>query len=192
MSFELPALPYGKNDLEPHISAETLDYHYGKHHNTYVVNLNNLVKGTEFEGKTLEEIVKTSNGGIFNNAAQVWNHTFYWNCLAPNGGGEPTGAVADALTKAFGSVAAFKEQLTDSAIKNFGSGWTWLVKKADGKLAIVNTSNAANPMTDGDKPLLTVDVWEHAYYIDYRNARPKYLENFWALVNWEFLAKNLA
>ncbi len=192
MSFELPTLPYAKDGLEPHISAETLEYHYGKHHNTYVVNLNNLVKGTEFEGKSLEEIILKSSGGIFNNAAQVWNHTFYWNCLAPNAGGEPTGAVADAIVKHFGSFAAFKEQLTDSAIKNFGSGWTWLVKKADGKLAIVNTSNAANPMTDGDKPLLTVDVWEHAYYIDYRNARPKYLENFWALVNWEFVAKNLA
>ncbi|AWH87406.1 superoxide dismutase [Fe] [Limnobaculum parvum] len=192
MSFELPALPYAKDALEPHISAETLEYHYGKHHNTYVVNLNNLVKGTEFEGKSLEEIVLKSSGGIFNNAAQVWNHTFYWNCLAPKAGGEPTGPLADAIAKNFGSFAAFKEQLSDSAVKNFGSGWTWLVKKADGKLAIVNTSNAANPMTDGDKPLLTVDVWEHAYYIDYRNARPKYLENFWALVNWEFVAKNLA
>ncbi|MCD1126223.1 superoxide dismutase [Fe] [Jinshanibacter sp. LJY008] len=192
MPFELPALPYAKDALEPHISAETLEYHYGKHHNTYVVNLNNLVKGTEFEGKSLEEIVLKSSGGIFNNAAQVWNHTFYWNCLAPKAGGEPTGALADAIAKNFGSFAAFKEQLSDSAVKNFGSGWTWLVKKADGKLAIVNTSNAANPMTDGDKPLLTVDVWEHAYYIDYRNARPKYLENFWALVNWEFVAKNLA
>ncbi|WP_159566427.1 superoxide dismutase [Fe] [Budvicia diplopodorum] len=191
MSFELPALPYAKDGLEPHISAETLEYHYGKHHNTYVVNLNNLVKGTEFEGKSLEEIVLKSSGGIFNNAAQVWNHTFYWNCLSPKAGGEPTGAVADLIVKHFGSFAAFKEQLTDSAIKNFGSGWTWLVKKADGTLAIVNTSNAANPMTDGNKPLLTVDVWEHAYYIDYRNARPKYLENFWALVNWEFVAKNL-
>ncbi|MBK5072896.1 superoxide dismutase [Fe] [Budviciaceae bacterium CWB-B4] len=192
MSFELPALPYAKDALEPHISVETLEYHYGKHHNTYVVNLNNLVKGTEFEGKSLEEIVLKSSGGIFNNAAQVWNHTFYWNCLAPKAGGEPTGALADAIAKNFGSFAAFKDQLSDSAVKNFGSGWTWLVKKADGKLAIVNTSNAANPMTDGDKPLLTVDVWEHAYYIDYRNARPKYLENFWALVNWEFVAKNLA
>lgn len=191
MSFELPALPYAKDTLEPHISAETLEYHYGKHHNTYVVNLNNLVKGTEFEGKSLEEIILKSSGGIFNNAAQVWNHTFYWNCLAPNAGGEPTGELADAINKNFGSFAAFKEQLTDSAVKNFGSGWTWLVKKPDGKLAIVNTSNAANPMTDGDKPLLTVDVWEHAYYIDYRNARPKYLENFWALANWDFVAKNL-
>ncbi|AMH19101.1 superoxide dismutase [Hafnia paralvei ATCC 29927] len=192
MSFELPALPYEKNALEPHISAETLEYHYGKHHNTYVVNLNNLIKGTEFEGKSLEEIIKTSTGGIFNNAAQVWNHTFYWHCLSPKGGNAPTGAVADAINKAFGSFEAFKEELTKSAVGNFGSGWTWLVKKADGSLAIVNTSNAATPLTSGDKPLLTVDVWEHAYYIDYRNARPKYLENFWALVNWEFVAKNLA
>ncbi|KKI49290.1 superoxide dismutase [Obesumbacterium proteus] len=192
MSFELPALPYEKNALEPHISAETLEYHYGKHHNTYVVNLNNLIKGTEFEGKSLEEIIKTSTGGIFNNAAQVWNHTFYWHCLSPKGGNAPTGAVAEAINKAFGSFDAFKEELTKSAIGNFGSGWTWLVKKADGSLAIVNTSNAATPLTAGDKPLLTVDVWEHAYYIDYRNARPKYLENFWALVNWEFVAKNLA
>ncbi|AKH89081.1 superoxide dismutase [Fe] [Edwardsiella tarda] len=192
MSFELPALPYAKNALEPHISAETLEYHYGKHHNTYVVNLNNLIKGSEFEGKSLEEIIKTSSGGIFNNAAQVWNHTFYWHCLSPNGGGEPTGALADAINAAFGSFAAFQEALTKSAVANFGSGWTWLVKKADGSLAIVNTSNAATPLTGEDKPLLTVDVWEHAYYIDYRNARPKYLENFWALVNWEFVAQNLA
>jgi superoxide dismutase, Fe-Mn family len=149
-----------------------------------VVNLNNLIKGTEFEGKSLEEIIKTSTGGIFNNAAQVWNHTFYWHCLSPKGGNAPTGAVADAINKAFGSFEAFKEELTKSAVGNFGSGWTWLVKKADGSLAIVNTSNAATPLTSGDKPLLTVDVWEHAYYIDYRNARPKYLENFWALVNW--------
>ncbi|CNI00824.1 MULTISPECIES: superoxide dismutase [Fe] [Yersinia] len=192
MSFELPALPYAQNALEPHISAETLEYHYGKHHNTYVVNLNNLIKDTEFAGKTLEEIVKTSSGGIFNNAAQVWNHTFYWHCLSPNGGGEPTGKVADAINQSFGSFAEFKAQFTDAAVKNFGAGWTWLVKKADGKLAIVSTSNAATPLTTADKPLLTVDVWEHAYYIDYRNARPKYLENFWALVNWSFVEKNLA
>lgn len=192
MSFELPALPYEKNALEPHISAETLEYHYGKHHNTYVVNLNNLVKGSEFEGKSLEEIVKTSTGGMFNNAAQVWNHTFYWHCLSPQGGGEPTGALAEAINKSFGSFAAFKEQFTDAAVKNFGAGWTWLVKNADGSLAIVSTSNAATPLTGADVPLLTVDVWEHAYYIDYRNARPKYLENFWALVNWAFVAKNLA
>lgn len=192
MSFELPALPYAKDALEPHISAETLEYHYGKHHNTYVVNLNNLVKGSEFEGKTLEEIVKTSTGGVFNNAAQVWNHTFYWHCLSPQGGGEPTGAVADAINQSFGSFAKFKEEFTKSAVGNFGAGWTWLVKKANGSLAIVNTSNAATPLTGDDKPLLTVDVWEHAYYIDYRNARPNYLENFWALVNWAFVAENLA
>ncbi|MGR6759982.1 superoxide dismutase [Fe] [Aeromonas veronii] len=193
MAFELPALPYAINALEPHISQETLEYHHGKHHNTYVVNLNNLVPGTEFEGKSLEEIIKTSNGGIFNNAAQIWNHTFYWHCLSPNGGAEPTGALADAINKAFGSFAEFKDAFTKSAIGNFGSSWTWLVKKADGSLAIVNTSNAGCPLTEaGTTPLLTVDLWEHAYYIDFRNLRPKYMETFWALVNWEFVAKNLA
>ncbi|AHV35908.1 superoxide dismutase [Fe] [Aeromonas dhakensis] len=193
MAFELPALPYAINALEPHISQETLEYHHGKHHNTYVVNLNNLVPGTEFEGKSLEEIIKTSTGGIFNNAAQIWNHTFYWHCLSPNGGAEPTGALADAITKAFGSFAEFKDAFTKSAIGNFGSSWTWLVKKADGSLAIVNTSNAGCPLTEaGTTPLLTVDLWEHAYYIDFRNLRPKYMETFWALVNWEFVAKNLA
>ncbi|MCK2083161.1 superoxide dismutase [Fe] [Aeromonas sp. 3925] len=193
MAFELPALPYAINALEPHISQETLEYHHGKHHNTYVVNLNNLVSGTEFEGKSLEEIIKTSTGGVFNNAAQIWNHTFYWHCLSPNGGGEPTGALADAINKAFGSFAEFKDAFTKSAIGNFGSSWTWLVKKADGSLAIVNTSNAGCPLTEaGTTPLLTVDLWEHAYYIDFRNLRPKYMETFWALVNWEFVAKNLA
>ena len=193
MAFELPALPYAINALEPHISQETLEYHHGKHHNTYVVNLNNLVPGTEFEGKSLEEIIKTSTGGVFNNAAQIWNHTFYWHCLSPNGGGEPTGALADAINKAFGSFAEFKDAFTKSAIGNFGSSWTWLVKKADGSLAIVNTSNAGCPLTEaGTTPLLTVDLWEHAYYIDFRNLRPKYMETFWARVNWEFVAKNLA
>ncbi|RSM33860.1 superoxide dismutase [Fe] [Aeromonas salmonicida] len=193
MAFELPALPYAINALEPHISQETLEYHHGKHHNTYVVNLNNLVPGTEFEGKSLEEIIKTSTGGIFNNAAQIWNHTFYWHCLSPNGGNEPTGALADAIKKAFGSFAEFKDAFTKSAIGNFGSSWTWLVKKADGSLAIVNTSNAGCPLTEaGTTPLLTVDLWEHAYYIDFRNLRPKYMETFWTLVNWEFVAKNLA
>ncbi|WP_336751053.1 superoxide dismutase [Fe] [Aeromonas hydrophila] len=193
MAFELPALPYAINALEPHISQETLEYHHGKHHNTYVVNLNNLVPGTEFEGKSLEDIIKTSTGGIFNNAAQIWNHTFYWHCLSPNGGGEPTGALADAITKAFGSFAEFKDAFTKSAIGNFGSSWTWLVKKSDGSLAIVNTSNAGCPLTEaGTTPLLTVDLWEHAYYIDFRNLRPKYMETFWTLVNWEFVAKNLA
>ena len=192
MSFELPKLPYALDALEPHISKETLEYHYGKHHQTYVTNLNNLVKGTDLESKSLEEIIKSTDGGIFNNAAQVWNHTFYWNCLAPQAGGEPTGALADAINQAFGSFDAFKTQFNDAAVKNFGSGWTWLVKKADGSLAIVNTSNAGCPLTEGHTPLLTVDVWEHAYYIDYRNVRPNYLNGFWALVNWNFVAKNLA
>lgn len=174
MSFELPALPYAKDALAPHISAETLEYHYGKHHQTYVTNLNNLIKGTDFEGKTLEEIVRSSDGGVFNNAAQVWNHTFYWHCLAPNAGGEPDGELAAAINAAFGSFADFKAKFTDAAVKNFGSGWTWLVKEADGKLAIVSTSNAGTPLTTSATPLMTVDVWEHAYYIDYRNARPNY------------------
>lgn len=192
MSFELPKLPYALDALEPHISKETLEYHYGKHHQTYVTNLNNLVKGTDLESKSLEEIIKSTDGGIFNNAAQVWNHTFYWNCLAPNAGGAPTGKIADSINKAFGSFEEFKKQFNDAAAKNFGSGWTWLVKKADGSVAIVNTSNAATPVSGADKPLLTVDVWEHAYYIDYRNARVKYLEEFWALVNWSFVEANLA
>ncbi|KKA44023.1 MULTISPECIES: superoxide dismutase [Fe] [Salinivibrio] len=193
MSFQLPELPFAKDALEPHISKETLDYHYDKHHNTYVVKLNGLIEGTDFEGKSLEEIIKTSSGGVFNNAAQVWNHTFYWHCLSPNGGGEPTGDVAEAITKAFGSFDEFKTQFTNAAVTNFGSGWTWLVKKADGSVAIVNTSNAETPLThDGETPLLTVDVWEHAYYIDYRNVRPDYLAAFWKLVNWDFVAKNFA
>ncbi|MEZ9522957.1 superoxide dismutase [Fe] [Enterovibrio norvegicus] len=193
MAFQLPALPYEKNALEPHISQETLEYHYGKHHNTYVVKLNGLVEGTELESKSLEEIIKTSTGGVFNNAAQIWNHTFYWHCLSPNGGGEPTGDVADAIAKAFGSFEDFKAKFTDSAINNFGSSWTWLVKKADGSLDIVNTSNAGTPLTEeGVTPLLTVDLWEHAYYIDFRNLRPDYMNAFWALVNWEFVAQNLA
>jgi len=191
MSFELPALPYAKDALAPHISAETLEYHYGKHHQTYVTNLNNLIKGTEFESASLEDIVKKSSGGLFNNAAQVWNHTFYWNGLKPNGGGAATGAIADAINAKWGSFDKFKEEFTKSCVGNFGSGWTWLVKKADGSLDIVNTSNAATPLTGTDKPLLTCDVWEHAYYIDYRNARPKYLEAFWALVNWDFASQNL-
>lgn len=167
MAFELPPLPYAQNALEPHISAETLEYHYGKHHQAYVTNLNNLIPGTEFEGKSLEEIVKSSSGGIFNNAAQVWNHTFYWNCMKPNGGGQPTGALADAINAAFGSFDKFKEEFTKVAIGTFGSGWAWLVKKADGSLALASTIGAGNPMTSGDTPLLTCDVWEHAYYIDY-------------------------
>ena len=192
MAFELPALPYAKDALAPHISAETLDFHYGKHHQTYVTNLNNLVPGTEFEGLSLEEIVLKSSGGIFNNAAQVWNHTFYWKSLSPNGGGEPTGTLAAAINAAFGSFEAFKEAFTKCAVTTFGSGWAWLVKNADGSLALVSTSNAATPLTAGQTPLLTCDVWEHAYYIDYRNARPTYLNAFWALVNWEFAASNYA
>jgi len=191
MTHSLPPLPYPMDALAPHISKETLEFHYGKHHQTYVTNLNNLIPGTEFEKATLEEIVKKSSGGIFNNAAQVWNHTFYWNCLSPNGGGEPSGKLADAINAKWGDTAAFKEAFNKSAAGNFGSGWTWLVKKPDGSLDIVNTSNAATPLTTSDVPLLTCDVWEHAYYIDYRNARPKYLENFWNLVNWNFAAKNL-
>ncbi|WP_417762641.1 superoxide dismutase [Fe] [Shewanella sp.] len=192
MAFELPALPYANDALEPHISKETIEYHYGKHHNTYVVNLNKLVEGSDLAGKSLEEIIKSSTGGVFNNAAQVWNHTFYWNCLSPNGGGAATGAIADAINTAFGSFEAFKEEFTKSAIGNFGSGWTWLVKKADGSVAIHNTSNAGCPLTEGVTPLLTVDVWEHAYYIDYRNARPNYLSHFWELVNWDFVNKSFA
>ena len=192
MAFELPPLPYEKNALEPHISAETLEFHYGKHHQTYVTNLNNLVKGTEFEGKGLEDVVKTSSGGIFNNAAQVWNHTFYWNCLAPNAGGEPTGAVAEAITKSFGSFAEFKAQFTDAAVKNFGAGWTWLVKKADGSLAIVSTSNAATPLTTDATPLLTVDVWEHDYYQKFRNKRPENVKGCWDVVDWEKAAEHIA
>ena len=188
---KLPELPYAKNALEPHISAETLEYHYGKHHATYVDKLNGLIPGTEFENASLEDIIKQAKGGIFNNGAQIWNHTFYWNCLSPDGGGTPDGAVGKAIEQAFGDFAKFKTQFSDSAATNFGSGWTWLVKNPDGKLEIVNTSNAANPMTDGKQPLLTCDVWEHAYYIDYRNARPKYVEAFWNLVNWDFVAQNL-
>jgi len=192
MAHELPKLPYALDALAPHISQETLEFHYGKHHQTYVTNLNNLIVGSEFEQASLEEIVKKSSGGIFNNAAQIWNHTFYWNSLSPNGGGAPSGKLAEAINAKWGSVDAFKEAFNKSAAGNFGSGWTWLVKKSDGTLDIVNTSNAATPLTTADVPLLTCDVWEHAYYIDYRNARPKYLENFWSLVNWEFAAQNLA
>ena len=192
MAHELPALPYDKNALEPTISQETLEYHYGKHHQTYVTNLNNLVPGTEFENASLEEIVMKASGGIFNNAAQVWNHSFYWNCLSPNGGGAPSGGLAAAIDSAFGSFDDFKSKFATSAATNFGSGWTWLVKNSDGSVEIVNTSNAANPMSDGKTPLLTIDVWEHAYYIDYRNARPKYLEAVWNIVNWDFVAENFA
>ena len=191
MSIELPALPYARSALEPHISSETLDFHYGKHHQTYVDNLNQMIPGTEFADADLEAIVKKAQGGMFNNAAQVWNHTFYWNSLSPNGGGEPKGKLGEAIAKAFGSFATFKEEFTKAAIGTFGSGWAWLVQRTDGTLAIVSTSNAATPITGSDKPLLTCDVWEHAYYIDYRNARAKYVEAFWNLANWDFAAKNM-
>jgi len=191
MEHKLPPLPYAVDALQPHMSKETLEFHYGKHHQAYVTNLNNLIKGTEYENLDLEAIVKKSGSGpIFNNSAQVWNHTFFWNCMKPNGGGQPTGAVAEAINKKWGSFDAFKEAFNKSAVGNFGSGWTWLVKKADGSVDIVNTSNAATPLNTADKALLTCDVWEHAYYIDYRNRRPDFVGAFWNLVNWEFVAKN--
>jgi Fe-Mn family superoxide dismutase len=192
MTFTLPDLPYSLDALSPSISKETLEYHWGKHHRAYVTNLNNLVPGTEFEKMSLEDIIKKSSGGIFNNAAQVWNHTFYWHCMKPNGGGEPTGALLTAIEKTFGSFAQFKETFTKTALTTFGSGWAWLVKNSDGSLAIVSTSNAGNPITESKNPLLTCDVWEHAYYIDYRNLRPAYVDAFWALVNWDFVAQNFA
>ncbi len=193
MAIELPALPYARDALAPTISEETIEYHYGKHHQAYVTNLNNMIDGTDHAEASLEEIIRNSDGGVFNNAAQVWNHTFYWNSLSPNGGGEPSGALADAITATFGSFEAFKEKFTASAVGNFGSGWTWLVKNGAGELEIVNTSNAGTPITDTSiTPLLTVDVWEHAYYVDYRNARPAYLAKFWELANWDFAAANFA
>ena len=192
MAFTLPPLPYALDALAPHISKETLEYHYGKHHAAYVNNLNNLVKGTENESKSLEDIIKNSSGGLFNNAAQVWNHTFYWNSMSPNGGGAPTGKVLDGINAKWGSFETFKEEFNKSAAGNFGSGWTWLVQKTDGSFDIVNTDDAQTPLTTSDVPLMTCDVWEHAYYIDYRNARPQYLEKFWNLVNWDFAASNVA
>ena len=192
MAIELPPLPYDRTALQPHISAETIDFHFGKHHQTYVTNLNNQIKGTEFENLPLEEIIRKSSGGMFNNAAQIWNHSFYWNCLAPDAGGEPSGKLADAINKAFGSFAKFKEEFTKTSVGTFGSGWGWLVQRPDGSLALASTSNAGTPLTGSDRALLTCDVWEHAYYIDYRNARPKYLEAFWNLVNWKFVESQLA
>lgn len=193
MSFELPALPYAIDALAPHISQETLEFHHGKHHATYVAKLNGLVEGTDLASKSLEELIKTSEGGVFNNAAQIWNHTFYWNSLSPNGGGEATGALLEAINASFGSYADFVAKFNDSAVNNFGASWTWLVKNADGSLAIVNTSNAATPLTDDTiTPLMTVDLWEHAYYIDYRNVRPNYLKGFWSLINWDFAAANFS
>lgn len=190
MTHQLPTLPYAMDALAPHISKETLEFHYGKHHKAYVDKLNALIPGTEFEKATLEDIVKKAKGGMFNQAAQIWNHTFYWHSLSPKGGGEPSGKLADAIKQSFGSFEAFKKEFSDKAAGQFGSGWAWLVKKSDAKLAVATTGNAETPITGSDKPLLTCDVWEHAYYIDYRNARPKYIEAWWKLVNWEFAAKN--
>ena len=188
---ELPALPFAIDALEPHISAETLQFHHGKHHATYVDKLNGLIPGTAFESATLEEIIQRSSGGIFNNAAQVWNHSFYWNCLSPDGGGAPTGKIAERIDNHWGAFEKFQAELTQSALTNFGSGWTWLVQNAQGELEIVNTSNAGSPLTDDKTPILTIDVWEHAYYIDFRNVRPQYIEAYWQLVNWEFANQNL-
>ena len=190
MEHKLPELPWAKDALAPHISAETIDYHYGKHHNAYVTKLNAGIEGTEFADMSLEDIVKKAKGGLFNNAAQVWNHTFYWNCLAPNAGGEATGAIADKINSKWGSFDKFKEEFSNSAATNFGSGWTWLVEKG-GDLEIMNTDDADSPLAHGVKSLMTIDVWEHAYYVDYRNARPKYIEAFWNLVNWDFVNSNL-
>jgi Fe-Mn family superoxide dismutase len=194
MEHQLPQLPFAKDALAPHMSAETFDYHYSKHHQAYVTNLNNLIKGTEYENLDLEAIVKKAPaGGVYNNAAQVWNHTFFWNCLTPNGGGAPKGALAAAIDAKWGSLDAFKTAFQTSAVGNFGSGWTWLVKKADGSVDIVNMGAAGTPLTTGDKALLCVDVWEHAYYIDYRNMRPKFVETYLAsLVNWSFAEANFA
>lgn len=191
MSFELPPLPYALDALQPHISKETLEYHYGKHHKAYVDNLNKLIVGTEFENMSLEEIIKKSSAGIFNNAAQHWNHSFYWNCLTPNSK-EPTGQLADAIKQKFGSFDEFKKQFTEAGLKLFGSGWTWLAKDGQGNLEIINESNAGLPMKQNKKAILTCDVWEHAYYIDYRNVRANYIDHFWKLVNWDFVAKNFA
>ncbi len=191
MAIELPPLPWARESLAPHISAETIDYHYGKHHQTYVTNLNNQIKGTEFENQDLVSIIKKAQGGMFNNAAQVWNHTFYWNSLSPKGGGEPSGKLADGIKKAFGGFSQFKEEFTKIAVGTFGSGWAWLVQRPDGNLGLVSTSNAATPITGTDVPLLTCDVWEHAYYVDYRNARPKYIEAFWNLANYDSAASQM-
>ncbi len=190
MAFTLPELPYSKDSLSPHISPETLEFHFEKHHKGYLSKLNAAVEGTENADKSLEDIIKSSNGGLFNNAAQVWNHTFYWNSMGPGKGGEPKGALATAINEKWGSYSSFKEEFNKVAAGTFGSGWAWLVKNSAGALEIVSTSNAGNPMTDGHTPLMTCDVWEHAYYIDYRNARPKYLESFWNLVNWDFAEGN--
>ena len=191
MKHELPELPYPADALEPHISAETLAFHHGKHHRTYVDKLNELIVGTPHEKTTLEEIIRNSGGGIFNNAAQIWNHSFYWNCLSPDGGGAPSGKIAEKIDNHWGAFEKFQAELTQSAVTNFGAGWTWLVQNGQGELEIINTSNAGTPLTEDKTPILTIDVWEHAYYIDYRNARPKYVEAYWNLVNWDFANQNL-
>ena len=185
MAFTLPELPYPMDALEPHISKRTIEFHYGKHHQTYVNKINKLIEGTDFEDASLEEIIKNANGGIFNNAAQVWNHTFYWNCMKPDGGGEPGGKLLDAINKSFGSFENFKEKFMDAAATLFGSGWAWLVKNAEGELEIIQTSNAANPMRDGYTPLMTCDVWEHAYYLDKQNRRPAYVDDFFKIIDWK-------
>ena len=192
MAIELPPLPFDKAALAPHISAETLEFHHGKHHKAYVDKTNELVRGTEFEGQDLPAIIRKAQGPLFNNSAQVWNHSFFWNCLSPKGGGDPSGPLADALTKAFGGIQQFKDEFAKVAIGTFGSGWAWLVQRPDGSLGIVSTQNAQNPLTGPDRPLLTLDVWEHAYYIDYRNARPKFVDAFWNVVHWDFAAQNMA
>jgi Fe-Mn family superoxide dismutase len=191
MQHQLPDLPYATDALEPHISAETLGFHHGKHHRAYVTKLNELIAGTEYEDLPLEEVIRRASEGAFNNAAQTWNHSFYWNCLSPTGGGAPTGKIAEAIDAMWGSFDKFKDELTQSAATNFGSGWTWLVRNEQGELEILNTTNAGNPLTEGKTPILTIDVWEHAYYIDYRNVRPQYIEAYWQLVNWEFANQNL-
>ncbi|MGM0566006.1 MAG: superoxide dismutase [Bacteroidota bacterium] len=191
MAFQLPPLPYGNADLEPHISEQTVNYHYGKHHKTYVDKVNKLTEGTSFEDATLEEIIKKADGGVFNNGAQVWNHTFYWHSLSPDGGGQPSGKLKEAIDRDFGSFEKFKEQFTASATTLFGSGWTWLVLKDDGRLDIINESNAGNPLRNGMKPLLTCDMWEHAFYLDRQNRKPEYLDAFWKLVNWDAVEKRM-
>ena len=191
MAIELPPLPYEKNALEPHISAETLEFHYGKHHKAYVDKTNELIRGTEMENQDLEAIIRKAQGPLFNNSAQVWNHSFFWNCMSPSGGGDPGGKLGDGINKAFGSLASFKEEFGKTAIGTFGSGWAWLVQRPDGSLGLVSTQNANTPLTGNDRALLTLDVWEHAYYIDYRNARPKFVEAFWNIVNWDFAQSNM-
>jgi len=189
MEFKLPELPYTEDALEPHISKKTIEFHYGKHHQTYVNKLNNLITDSAYTDSSLEDIIKKTEGAIFNNAAQVWNHTFYWESFAPDGGGKPGGELLKAIESKYGSFEQFQDDFSQAAITLFGSGWAWLVKKADGSLDIVQKSNAGNPLRDGDTPLLTCDVWEHAYYLDYQNRRPDYLNAFWKIVNWSEIEK---